>query len=157
MTQASREEHKFWSQPSRDKYWLWALMTGFGYKFCYCLPWALKVGKSTVLQCLCLKVDIGILWFTEVCCKDWLWQWHSLCGLCTSASPWTVCNQVGSKYRKFKKAGNSEPSATAMTSTLRMGGILNNTETKCECGTCRGRCTLAVHSESVIRWHWLKM
>ena len=33
------------------------------------------------------------------------------------------------KYRKFKKAGNSEPSAIAVTYTLRMGGIQNSPET----------------------------
>jgi len=37
MTQAHRKEHKFWSQPSRDKYWLLWALTGFGYIFCYLL------------------------------------------------------------------------------------------------------------------------
>ena len=34
MTQAHREDHKLWSQPSRDKYWLLWALTGFGFKFC---------------------------------------------------------------------------------------------------------------------------
>ena len=37
MTQAQRQEHKLWSQPSRDRYWLHWALTGFGYKFCYLL------------------------------------------------------------------------------------------------------------------------
>lgn len=41
---------------------------------------------------------------------------------------------VRSKYRKHKKARNSEPSAIAMTSTLRIGGILNSRD-PCECCT----------------------
>ena len=36
---------------------------------------------------------------------------------------------IRSKYRKLKKARNSEPSAIAMTSRLRMDVILNSPET----------------------------
>ena len=40
-----------------------------------------------------------------------------------------LCVSVRNKYRNFKKARNVYPSDIAVTSTLRMGGILNRPET----------------------------
>ena len=53
----------------------------------------------------------------------------------------------------------SHDSAIAVTSTLRMGGILNSTETRVSValkggGTCGFRCTLAMHSGSVTKLQW---
>ena len=113
-----------------------------------------------MLPCLCLKVEVGIVWFSESCCKDWLWQWHSQCGLCTSA----VTNSKLFVTRLEVCTGNLRKLETQSHQLLLWHPHLGwwdpeHPRDQCDCCTCRGRgmglsCTLAVNSVSVIRSQW---